>query len=146
EKLKQARYALSDEDLRPYFPAPAVIDGLFKVVERLYGLTIRATAAYPVWHDDVTVYDIVDSDGQPQARLYLDPSPRGGTRGGAWMDGLQTRCWHGDELQLPVAFVTCNYPPPIGDAPALLSHSEVTTLFHEFGHALHHMLTRIDYT
>src|SRR5699024_6548863 len=113
--------------------------------ERLYGLTIQATDAYPVWHDDVTVYDIIAPDGQPQARFYLDPYAREGKRGGAWMDGLQSRCRHGDELQLPVAFVTCNFAPPIGTDPALLSHSEVTTLFHEFGHALHHMLTRIDY-
>lgn len=146
EKLKQARYALSDEDLRPYFPAPAVVDGLFKVVERLYGLTIQATDAYSVWHDDVTVYDIVDNSGKPQARFYLDPYAREGKRGGAWMDGMQSRCRRGDDLQLPVAFVTCNFAPPIGDDPALLSHGEVTTLFHEFGHALHHMLTRIDYT
>ncbi|HLQ86807.1 MAG TPA: M3 family metallopeptidase, partial [Salinisphaeraceae bacterium] len=146
EKLKQARYALSDEDLRPYFPAPAVIDGLFKVVERLYGIKIRATDAHPVWHEDVTVYDIHDQDGALCGRFYLDPYARQGKRGGAWMGDLQSRRRDADRVQLPVAFVTCNFAPPIGNDPALLSHGEVTTLFHEFGHALHHLLTRVDYT
>src|SRR5699024_8643095 len=136
EKLKQARYALSDEDLRPYFPAPAVIDGLFKVVERLYGIRIHATSAFSVWHKDVTVYEIHANDGSLSARFYLDLYARQGKRGGAWMDGLQNRRRHGDAVQLPVAFVTCNFAPPIGADPALLSHGEVTTLFHEFGHAL----------
>jgi len=146
DKLKHRRYDLSDEDLRPYFPAPAVIDGLFRVVERLYDLRIRANTELPVWHEDVTVYDLFDADGAQRGRFYLDPYARQGKRGGAWMADVQSRRVRAGAVQLPVAFVTCNFAPPIGDDPALLSHSEVTTLFHEFGHALHHMLTQIDYT
>src|SRR5699024_4479197 len=131
------RYKISDEDLRPYFPAPAVIDGLFQVVHRLYGLNITAVHNLPVWHDDVTVYEITDAAGTPRGRFYLDPYAREGKRGGAWMDALQSRRVNADGLQLPVAYLTCNFAPPIGDDPALLSHSEVTTLFHEFGHGLH---------
>ncbi len=146
EKLKHARYHISDEDLRPYFPAASVIDGLFKVVARLYGVNIHAVANVPVWHDDVTVYEISDADRQLRGRFYLDPYAREGKRGGAWMDALQGRRTHADGVQTPVAFLTCNFSPPIGNDPALLTHDEVTTLFHEFGHGLHHMLTRIDYT
>ncbi|MES1924355.1 M3 family metallopeptidase [Salinisphaera sp. T31B1] len=145
EKLKQARYDYSDEDLRPYFPAPAVIDGLFRVVQRLYGVHIVAVDNVPVWHRDVTVYEIRDDDESVRGVFYLDPYAREGKRGGAWMDGFQSRRVHADGVQLPVAFLTCNFSPPIGDAPALLTHDEVTTLFHEFGHGLHHMLTRVDY-
>jgi len=145
EQLKQQRYDFSDEDLRPYFAAPAVIDGLFKVVERLYGLRIDTREDVPTWHDDVTVYEIHDSAGQPRGVFYLDPYAREGKRGGAWMDGFQNRRSNREGIQLPVAFLTCNFSPPIGDDPALLTHDEVTTLFHEFGHGLHHMLTQVDY-
>ena len=145
ERLKEQRYDFSDEDLRPYFPAPAVVDGLFRVVERLYDVRIRPRHDVRTWHDDVTVYEIRDADGAPRGVFYLDPYAREGKRGGAWMDGFQNRRVHADGIQLPVAFLTCNFSPPIGDAPALLTHDEVTTLFHEFGHGLHHMLTRVDY-
>ncbi|GAB3673606.1 M3 family metallopeptidase [Salinisphaera aquimarina] len=148
EKLKQQRYDYSDEDLRSYFPAPAVIDGLFRVVQRLYGVKIVAVDNVPTWHEDVTVYEIRDDDsvgGGARGVFYLDPYAREGKRGGAWMDGFQSRRVHADGVQLPVAFLTCNFSPPIGDDPALLTHDEVTTLFHEFGHGLHHMLTRVDY-
>ncbi len=145
EKLKQKRYAYSDEDLRPYFPAPAVIEGLFQVVQRLYGVSITALGGVSTWHPDVTVYEIRDADNARRGVFYLDPYARDNKRGGAWMNGFQSRRRDATGLQLPMAFVTCNFSPPIGDAPALLSHSEVTTLFHEFGHGLHHMLTQVDY-
>jgi oligopeptidase A len=145
EKLKQKRYAYSDEDLRPYFPAPAVIAGLFQVVRRLYGVSITALGGVSTWHPDVTVYEIRDADNARRGVFYLDPYARDNKRGGAWMNGFQSRRRDATGLQLPMAFVTCNFSPPIGDAPALLSHSEVTTLFHEFGHGLHHMLTQVDY-
>ena len=145
EKLKEQRYDYSAEDLRPYFQAPQVIDGLFKVVEKLYDIRIRALDDVSTWNDDVTVYEIRDADDTRRGVFYLDPYAREGKRGGAWMDGFQTRRATANGVQLPVAFLTCNFSPPIGDDPALLTHDEVTTLFHEFGHGLHHMLTRVDY-
>lgn len=145
EKLKQARYQLADEDLKPYFPAPRVIVGLFAVVERLYGLHIRALDGVQTWHEDVTVYEIKDAQEQLRGRFFLDPYARENKRGGAWMDDCQARRRTQAGVQTPVAFLTCNFSPPIDDKPALLTHDEVTTLFHEFGHGLHHMLTQIDY-
>ncbi len=145
EKLKQARYQLSDEDLKPYFPAHKAIGGLFSVVERLYGLRINALDGVETWHKDVTVHEIQDSDNQLRGRFYLDPYARENKRGGAWMDDCQTRRRTEAGTQFPVAYLTCNFSPPIGGDPALLTHDEVTTLFHEFGHGLHHMLTQIDY-
>lgn len=144
EKLKQARYDFTDEQLRPYFPAHAAIDGLFKVAEKLYGIRIRERDDVSTWHEHVTVYEIVDNHDQPRALFYLDPYAREGKRGGAWMDGFQNRQITADGLQQPMAFLTCNFAPPIGDKPALLTHGEVTTLFHEFGHGLHHMLTQVE--
>ena len=145
EKLKEQRYDYSAEDLRPYFQAPKVIDGLFKVVEKLYGIRIAALEGVSTWHEDVTVYEIRDDADERRGVFYLDPYAREGKRGGAWMDGFQSRRADDNGLQLPVAFLTCNFSPPIGGEPALLTHDEVTTLFHEFGHGLHHMLTRVDY-
>ena len=145
EKLKQKRYDFSAEDLRPYFPAHQVIDGLFGVVQRLYGIKIHALDDVPVWHDDVTVYAIEDAAGERRSMFYLDPYAREGKRGGAWMDGLQGRRAFDQGVQKPVAFLTCNFSPPIGGDTALLTFEEVTTLFHEFGHGLHHMLTQVDY-
>jgi oligopeptidase A len=145
EKLKEQRYDYSAEDLRPYFQAPKVIDGLFKVVEKLYGIRIAALEGVSTWHEDVTVYEIRDDADERRGVFYLDPYAREGKRGGAWMDGFQSRRADDQGLQLPVAFLTCNFSPPIGGEPALLTHDEVTTLFHEFGHGLHHMLTRVDY-
>ncbi|MCK2185285.1 oligopeptidase A [Halomonas getboli] len=141
EKLREARFAISQEQLRPYFPAPRVVDGLFQVVERLYGVTFEEDENAPRYHPDVRYFRILD-EGAPIAGFYLDLYAREGKRGGAWMDECRVRRLEGDALQLPVAYLTCNFTRPVGDRPALLTHDEVTTLFHEFGHGLHHMLTR----
>ncbi|XKE45246.1 oligopeptidase A [Halomonas organivorans] len=141
EKLREARFAISQEELRPYFPAPRVVDGLFRVVERLYGVSFEEDASAPRYHPDVRYFRILE-DGAPIAGFYLDLYAREGKRGGAWMDECRVRRLEAGELQLPVAYLTCNFTRPVGDRPALLTHDEVTTLFHEFGHGLHHMLTR----
>ena len=142
EKLREQRYAISQEALRPYFPAPKVIEGLFGVVNRLYGLTFRENKDVEVWHPDVRYFEVLE-DNQPIAGFYLDLYAREGKRGGAWMDACRTRRRREDgSLQLPVAYLVCNFTRPVGDRPALLTHDEVTTLFHEFGHGLHHMLTQ----
>tara|TARA_A100001391_G_scaffold177095_1_gene140681 strand:+ start:807 stop:2858 length:2052 start_codon:yes stop_codon:yes gene_type:complete len=141
EKLRESRYAINQEQLRPYFPAPQAIDGLFEVVNRLYGITFKQRAV-PVWHEDVSYYEVIEND-TPIAGFYLDLYAREGKRGGAWMDECRVRRRREDgSLQLPVAYLTCNFTRPVGDRPALLTHDEVVTLFHEFGHGLHHMLTR----
>ncbi|CAM3616935.1 oligopeptidase A [Halomonas lysinitropha] len=141
EKLREARYAISDEQLRPYFPAPQVVDGLFRVVERLYNVTFEEDESAPRYHPDVRYFRILEHD-TPIAGFYLDLYAREGKRGGAWMDECRVRRLEGEAVQLPVAYLTCNFTRPVGDTPALLTHDEVTTLFHEFGHGLHHMLTR----
>ena len=144
EKLRLARYALSQEELRPYFPAPKVIEGLFTIVGRLFGVQFVVDNTIATWHADVQVFN-VQRDGNIIARCYLDLYARAGKRGGAWMDNCRSRRRSRDgSLQLPVAFLTCNFTPPSAAQPSLLTHSEVTTLFHEFGHGLHHMLTQID--
>ncbi|MFN3586410.1 MAG: M3 family metallopeptidase [Moraxellaceae bacterium] len=144
EKLKEKKYAVSQEELRPYFPAPKVIRGMLDIAERLYGLTIRERHDVITWHDDVTYYEISEHD-EVIASFYLDPYARAGKRGGAWMADCRVRRRRADgSLQKPVAFLTCNFNPPVDGQPALLTHDEVTTLFHEFGHGLHHMLTRIE--
>jgi len=145
ERLREHRYELAQEELKPYFPAHRVVAGMFAVVERLYGLTIQEREAVDVWHPDVRFYEIRTEGGELRGQFYLDLYARRNKRGGAWMDECMSRRRLGDELQLPVAYLTCNFTPPIGDDPALLTHDEVETLFHEFGHGLHHMLTRIDY-
>ncbi|ANB01827.1 oligopeptidase A [Ectothiorhodospira sp. BSL-9] len=144
EKLRQHAYNLSQEDLKPYFPVDRVLQGLFDLVERLYQVRIRQENGVPVWHEDVCFYEIQDPDGTPRARFYLDLYARSHKRGGAWMDECLNRLRDGDDLQLPVAYMTCNSTPPVGGKPALFTHDEVLTLFHEFGHGLHHMLTRVD--
>ncbi|SDK51281.1 oligopeptidase A [Billgrantia gudaonensis] len=141
EKLREARHAISQEQLRPYFPAPRVVDGLFRVVERLYDIAFEEDPSAPRYHPDVRYFRILEG-GNPIAGFYLDLYAREGKRGGAWMDECRVRRQEGDTLQLPVAYLTCNFTRPVGDRPALLTHDEVTTLFHEFGHGLHHMLTR----
>ena len=141
EKLREARYAISDEQLRPYFPAPQVVEGLFKVVERLYGVRFEEDESAPRYHPDVRYFRILEDDA-PIAGFYLDLYAREGKRGGAWMDECRVRRQTEHGVQLPVAYLTCNFTRPVGDKPALLTHDEVTTLFHEFGHGLHHMLTR----
>lgn len=144
EKLREARYAISQETLRPYFPAPKVIDGLFSVVERLYGVTFREDKHVSVWHPDVRYFDVIEH-GKTIAGFYLDLYAREGKRGGAWMDVCRSRRRLDDgSIQLPVAYLVCNFTRPVGNKPALLTHDEVTTLFHEFGHGLHHMLTQQD--
>lgn len=144
EKLKQKKYAISQEMLRPYFPAPRVIAGMLKIAETLYGLSIRERHDIDTWHPDVTYYEISEN-GEVVASFYLDPYARAHKRGGAWMADCRVRRRLADgSLQKPVAFLTCNFNPPVEGQPALLTHEEVTTLFHEFGHGLHHMLTRIE--
>jgi len=145
EKLRERRYAFSDEDLRPYFPVPQVVAGMFSVVRRLYGLEIAPVANAEVWHPDVSFYEIRDARGEVRGRFYMDLYPRPGKRGGAWMDDCISRKRTPAGVQVPVAYLVCNFTAPVGDNPALLTHDEVTTLFHEFGHGLHHMLTRVDY-
>jgi oligopeptidase A len=145
EKLRQKKYAISQEELKPYFPEPRVVSGLFAIVERLYGLQIEAVAGVDTWHEDVAFYRIRDAAGELRGEFYLDLYARPHKRGGAWMDECISRRRSAAGLQIPVAYLTCNFSPPIGDKPALFTHDEVITLFHEFGHGLHHMLTRIDY-
>jgi len=145
EKLREQRYAFSQEEVRPYFPATRVVPGLFAVAEQLFGVTIREVDGVDVWHPDVRFYEICDHAGELRGQFYLDLYARPKKRGGAWMDDCMGRMRYGDRLQTPVAYLTCNFTPPVGDKPSLLTHDEVETLFHEFGHGLHHMLTRVDY-
>ena len=145
EKLRQAKYDLSEEEVRVYFPAPTVVEGMFAVVARLYGLRISERMGVDVWHQEVRFFDIHDAQGELRGSFYLDLYAREKKRGGAWMDECVTRRKRADGVQVPVAYLTCNFTPPTGDQPALLRHDEVQTLFHEFGHGLHHMLTRVDH-
>ena len=145
EKLREHRYAITQEELKPYFPLPRVLEGMFEVVGRLFGVAIRPLEAVDVWHPDVQFFEVLDSEGGQRGRFYLDLYTRPKKRGGAWMDECVTRMRHADRVQTPVAYLTCNFPPPVGERPALLTHDDVQTMFHEFGHGLHHMLTRIDY-
>ncbi|MBB5014202.1 M3 family metallopeptidase [Rehaibacterium terrae] len=144
EKLRQRRFDFSEEDLKPYFPLPAVIDGLFAIAGRVFGVSFRARDGVDVWHPDVRYFDVVDADGTVRAGFYTDLHARTGKRGGAWMDVCRAR-FHDGELHRPVAFLTCNFAPPVDGKPALLTHDDVLTLFHEFGHGLHHMLTEVDW-
>ena len=145
EKLKQSRYTISDEELRPYFPEKKVVSGLFEVVHRLFGLSIKERAGVDVWHEDVKFFDVYDSEDQLRGSFYLDLYARAKKRGGAWMDECVGRRATSDtSVQLPVAYLTCNFNAPVGDKPALFTHDEVVTLFHEFGHGIHHMLTQIN--
>lgn len=145
EKLRQHLYHFSQEDVRPYFPVDRVITGMFEVVQRLYGLTIVAAEEIDTWHPDVRFYEIRDGHSELRGRFYLDLYARPHKRGGAWMDECITRKRTSHGVQAPVAYLTCNSAPPAGDRPALFTHEEVITLFHEFGHGLHHMLTQVDY-
>jgi oligopeptidase A len=145
EKLRQSLYRFTDEDIRPYFPATRVLHGLFDVVGRLYGLTISEISDVDVWDRDVRFFEISDVDGDVRGRFYVDLYVRPHKRGGAWMDECVSRKRDAHGTQIPVAYLTCNFSPPVGDKPALLTHDEVVTLFHEFGHGLHHMLTKVDY-
>ena len=145
EKLKQHRYQISDEDLKPYFADHSVISGLFEIVGRLYGIRIRRSDdGIDRWDDSVGFYQVENSAGEPIGNFYLDLYARENKRGGAWMDECVNRYRIDGKTQLPVAYLTCNLTPPLGDEPALFTHDEVITLFHEFGHGLHHLLTQID--
>ena len=144
EKLKQEKYTISDEMLRPYFPEDKVLSGLFEVVHRLYGLKIIEQPGIDTWHKDVRYFTITDDADALRGSFYLDLYARAKKRGGAWMDECRVRREMTDgELQLPVAYLTCNFNAPVGDKPALFTHDEVVTLFHEFGHGIHHMLTKM---
>jgi oligopeptidase A len=144
EKLKQEKYTISDEMLRPYFPEEKVLSGLFEVVQRLYGLKVVEQSGVDTWHKDVRYFTITDDTDALRGSFYLDLYARAKKRGGAWMDECRVRreMQNGD-LQLPVAYLTCNFNAPVGDKPALFTHDEVVTLFHEFGHGIHHMLTKM---
>ena len=145
EKLREQRYAFTDEQVKPYFPAPQVFAGMFEIVSRLFGVQLRENTSLETWHDDVQCFDLVNADGdQLIGQLYADLYVRKNKRGGAWMDTCIHRRRKQNHLQVPVAFLTCNFSPPIANDPALLTHDEVETLFHEFGHTLHHLLTQVD--
>jgi len=144
ERLRQDAYAVSQEALRPYFPAPRVIAGLFAVVGRLFGIEIAKVNGIDTWHVDVEVFRIHDAEGRLRGLFYLDLFARPGKRGGAWMDECIVRRRTASGIQQPVAYLTCNFTPPVGGRPSLLTHEEVITLFHEFGHGLHHMLTLVE--
>ena len=145
EKLRQHRYAISKEDLKPYFPEERVVTGMFQVVRRLYGLDIRELEGVEAWHPSVRFFEIYDAEGALRGQFYLDLYARPNKRGGAWMDECIARKFDATSSQTPVAYLTCNFSPPVGDDPALFTHDEVLTLFHEFCHGLHHMLTKVDY-
>lgn len=145
EKLRQHRYAISQEDLKPYFPDNKVISGMFEVIGRLFDVHIaQVTDPVDTWHPDVRFYEIRDVKGEVRGQFYFDLYARPHKRGGAWMAECISRLKNSLRVQAPVAFMTCNFTPPVGDKPALLTHAEVETLFHEFGHGLQHMLTRVD--
>ena len=145
EKLRQQKYAISQEELKPWFPEQRVVNGLFAIVQRLYGLQIEQLEGVDSWHEDVRFYRIHDAAGELRGEFFLDLYARQHKRGGAWMDECISRRRTANGLQAPVAYLTCNFSPPIGKNPALFTHDEVITLFHEFGHGLHHMLTQVDY-
>ena len=145
ERLRQHAFDISQEALRPYFPVGRVLDGLFAIVSRLFDVRFEQVPGIDTWHPDVQVHRIVDAaDGAPRGLFYLDLYARAGKRGGAWMDECLVRRKTASGLQYPVAYLTCNFTPPVTGQPSLLTHDEVITLFHEFGHGLHHMLTRVE--
>lgn len=147
EKVKQVSFSLSQEDIRPYFPLPKVIDGLFNIVQRLYGIRVQpkdAASKVSRWHDEAMFYELYDVDDSLIGGFYFDLFARNNKRGGAWMSGFQSRYELADSYsQLPVCFMVANFTPPLDGKPSLLTHDEVTTLFHEFGHGLHHLLTQV---
>ena len=143
EKLRQSRYSISQEDIRPYLPIDTVVKGMFETVARLYGIEFEEQTGFDTYHPDVRFFHVL-KDGKQIAAFYLDLYAREKKRGGAWMDDCRIRRQTVDGVQLPVAYLVCNFSPAVGNTPALLTHDELTTLFHEFGHGLHHMLTQID--
>ena len=145
ERLRQERLQLAEEELRPYFPLPRVLAGLFDLVGDLFDLVVAEASPPSVWHPTVKYYELARRDGTPVGSFYVDLFARPNKRGGAWMDSCVSRSRIGGERQTPVAHLVCNFNPPVGETPSLLTHSEAVTLFHEFGHALHHLLTEVDY-
>ncbi|HLD10019.1 MAG TPA: M3 family metallopeptidase, partial [Methylophilaceae bacterium] len=148
EKLREEKYAFSDQEVKQYFPESQVLHGLFKVTETIFGVQVRKSQAH-VWHEDATFYEITDHTGKLIGQFYLDPYARNNKRGGAWMDEAITRRRKSHGIETPVAFLTCNFTAPLKEEsgrskPALFTHDEVITLFHEFGHGLHHMLTQVE--
>ncbi|HYL24049.1 MAG TPA: M3 family metallopeptidase [Burkholderiales bacterium] len=143
EKLRVSRYAFSEQQVKQYFPEEVAVQGLFRVAETLYGIRIYPATA-PAWHEDVRFYEIHDAAGQRVGQFYMDLYARDTKRGGAWMDDAITRRRKGAGVQTPVAYLTCNFSRPVGGRPATFTHDDVLTLFHEFGHGLHHLLTRVD--
>ena len=143
EKLRAKRYSFSDQELKQYFPEPRVLPGMFQLVEALYGLTIEPAEA-PTWHPDVRFFSIRDRAGSLVGQFYVDLYARPSKRGGAWMDEAVTRRVRDGRVQAPVAYLNCNFSAPVAGKPAVFTHDEVNTLFHEFGHGLHHLLTRVD--
>jgi oligopeptidase A len=148
ERIREERYGLSDEELRPYFPLPQVLDGLFSLAHRLFGVTITsADGEAPVWHPDVRYFQVADNSGEIIAHFYLDPYSRPAEkRGGAWMDECLNRGKFKGLVRLPVAYLVCNQSPPVDGKPSLMTFRDVETLFHEFGHGLQHMLTTVDFS
>jgi oligopeptidase A len=144
ERLKENKFSITDEELKPYFPEDKVLNGLFEVVSRLYGLNVEEQSDVDVYHKDVRFFNITDAESNQRGSFYLDLYARENKRGGAWMDECRVRRYLDDgALQLPVAYLTCNFSSPVGDKPAMFTHDEVVTLFHEFGHGIHHMLTKM---
>jgi oligopeptidase A len=144
ERLKNERLQVSEEALRPYFPAPRVLAGLFAVISRLYAVRIVANPGVETYHPDVRYFEVLDRDGTPRGGFFLDLYARPKKRGGAWMDECVGRIQLGGSSALPVAYLVCNFAPPLGEQPSLLTHHDVLTLFHEFGHGFHHLLTRVN--
>jgi oligopeptidase A len=145
EKLRHQKYAISDEELRPFFPLPQVMSGLFRVLEKLYGLRIARVDGIEIWDQNAAYYQLTDKNDKPVGGFFVDFFARSNKRAGAWMDQCLNRGIGADQAQIPVAHLVCNYARPSGDRPSLLTHDEVVTLFHEMGHVLHHLLTRIEY-
>ena len=145
EKLQAKLFSISQEELRPYFPLPRVLDALFSVAEKLFGVKIAERKGVPVYHPDARFFEILDANGEVRAGFYLDACARAKKRAGAWMDDCVGRKDFGAEHTVPVAYLVCNFLPAAPGKPALLTHDDVVTMFHEFGHGLHHMLTRVGY-
>ena len=146
EKMRLAQYQLSQEEVKSYFPLPTVLNGLFIILHRLYGLQITELTHYDRWHDSVQLFEVSDKQGNRRGRFYLDLYARAKKRGGAWMDDcIGRRKINHTTIQYPVAYLVCNFTPPSATLPSLLTHDDVTTLFHEFGHGLHHILTQVNY-
>lgn len=145
EKMREAEFSLNQEQLRPYFPEQKVISGLFEIVQKLYQIQVQERHDVETWDASVRFFDILDKSNNVMGQFYFDLYARPGKRSGAWMDECRSRLSTPTQLQSPVAYLTCNFSGPLGDTPALFTHQEVITLFHEFGHGLHHMLTQIDY-